>query len=185
MKLNPRTEIIQPFDIAQNLYDQRDEAFKKIDKMIEILNGIEVEEITGGFFYNCKDTPGLCDYDDNAKVYISPHQFSSVKNEDYKSLIVEPITSKLFQLGSAMATIDTNYPLLYQISNYDQIKEYEEFKKRINQVTLYVRPDINEKEAPHLNAINYLSGLKIIIENNLPEVLAAYNHHVETLRETY
>lgn len=185
MTLEPKKDIIQYFDKANNLYEGREEAHEKIDQMIELLSGVEVDTISGGYFYNCKDTPGLCEYDNDDKVYVSPHQISTIKNEEYEELIEGPITSVLYELGGAMTNIDLYYPLLFKINNAEQIEQYEKFQKRIREITLYVKPTIDTSRAPHENAINYLNGLKSIIENNLPEVLDAYNHHVETLREAY
>lgn len=185
MNIDPRKDIIHYFDEAENLLNEKEKVFEKIDQMIDLLKEVEVEEISGGYFYNCKNTPGLCGYEDEAKVYVAPHQFTSIKNEEYKALIKIPITSKLYNLGGAMTNIDLSYPLLFKISNAKEIENYETFQKRISQVSLYVKPTINEQKSPHINGIEYLEGLKNIIENNLPEVLDAYKHHVETLRETY
>ena len=98
-----------------------------IDDMIEILNKIEVEDVSGGYFYNCKDTPGLCGYDEDASVYVAPHQYTSIRNEDYESLIEKPITSILYNLGGSMTNLDLNYPLLFKISSPEEIEQYENF----------------------------------------------------------
>ncbi|PHI18086.1 hypothetical protein CEQ90_19790 [Lewinellaceae bacterium SD302] len=185
MSLDPKKDIVQHFDKAENLYSSKEKIIGLIDQMINILNNIQVEYIGGGYFYKCKDATGLCPYDDEASIFVAPHQISAIRNKDYEELIDNPILSILKDLGSAMINIDMHYPLLFKLSSTSEINQYKQFKERIQSVTLFTDPTIDTSKAPHENAIDYLTALKDIIRNNLPNIIEIYRHHVETLRELY
>lgn len=182
--MNPQKDVVSHFDLASNLFNERHSAFEQIDRLTDILKTVEVEKISGGYFYKCSDTPGPCEYGDEAKVYVSPHQISSIRNDDYEELFNRPIMEILRGLAGAMQYLDVHYPILFKISTVKEIKQYQAFKARIDRIALFINPSIDPEKPAHENAIDYLLGIKGIIEKNLPEVLDTYHHHVETLRES-
>lgn len=185
ININPFKDIVFHFDIAAKLYEDKESSLAKIDKLILVLEAVNVEIISNGYFYNCSDSPGLCEYDNNSLVYIAPHQISAVRNKEYESLFTIPILEKLRNLAGAMQNIDLYYPLLFKISSNGEIREYQSFKERISKIKLYIKSVNDENKPPHINAIEYLKVMKIVIKENLPQVLDTYHHHVETLRELY
>ncbi len=182
--MKPIEEIVIPFDKAKELHENIEQHISKIENLIEILNEIKVSNMLGGFFYNCRDTKGPCDYEENASVYVHPRQITSIRPNDYEILYEKPTLKVLKELYEAMGKMDLNYPILFPVTE-NNINSYADFHKRISGLSLYFVPKIDEKVAPHINLINHLTGLKKILKKNLDDVFEGYYHHVETLRENY
>ncbi|WP_031429306.1 hypothetical protein [Flavimarina sp. Hel_I_48] len=182
--MNPITEIVIPFDNAKALQENIDRHISDMDELIKILNGVKATPMGGSFFYNCADTKGPCDYKENASVCVHPRQITSIRPKDYEILYGNTTLKVLAELYVAMKKMDMNYPILFPV-NFDNTNSYTDFHNRISGIKLYFEPEIDEKVAPHINMINHLTSLKIILKQNLTDIFEGYFHHVETLRESY
>jgi hypothetical protein len=162
--MNPKTEILDPFDFATELFENREHHIQTIDNYLELMGRINCQEIQGGYFYNCADVDGFCEPDDDSLTYVSQNQFSSIRPKEYEDMIENPILQPLYALHDAMVKIDLYYPLLFNIGDsIKQLQEYQSFQKRIETAKLYIQPYIDKSIPPHINAINYVTNIKGIL----------------------